>query len=137
MEKKTSIIVSIVTALAVFLTACGSQTEQTKLTEPDDTYWAYYDACSNQNSSKAKEHLTESAKQKAQTLGVCGFTHDAINAYEKSQGNPVRTFSQDPELRVEEKLASLTWIDDMGNLAIVYLIRDEGDWKIRDSRWSK
>lgn len=137
MEKKTSIIVSIVMVLAVFLTACGSQTEQTKLTEPDDVYWAYYEACSNQNTNKAKAHLAESAKQKAQTFGVCGFTHDSINSYEKSQGNQSRSFSQDPELRISEGVASLTWVDDMGNLAMVFMVEDNGIWKIKDSRWSK
>jgi hypothetical protein len=134
MDKKTSTFVLIVVLLSVFLVACGSNARPT---EPDEIYWAYWEACSNQNLSEARTHLTEGAKQKAQTLGVCGFTHDAINTYEQNQGNPVRSFSEDPELTVQEEIASLTWIDDGGNLAIVIMVPENGEWKIYNSRWSK
>ncbi|MFO7943050.1 MAG: hypothetical protein R6U51_01940 [Anaerolineales bacterium] len=137
MKKKILLIVSISMALALALTACGSQTETTDLTEPDDVYWAYFEACSSQNPSQAEIHLTESAKQKAQTFGVCGFTHDSINTYEKKQGNPAWSFPEDPEVTVNEEAASLTWVDDKGNLAIVILFAENGKWKIQESRWSK
>ncbi|MBS3750747.1 MAG: hypothetical protein KGY39_04475 [Anaerolineales bacterium] len=137
MKKKILLIVSISTALALALTACGSQTETTDLTEPDDVYWAYYDACSSQDPSQAEGHLTESAKQKTQNIGVCGFTHDSINTYEQKQGNPARSFPEDPTLTVNEEVASLTWVDDRGNLAIVILVAENGKWKIEESRWSK
>ncbi|MFO8036599.1 MAG: hypothetical protein R6U57_08260 [Anaerolineales bacterium] len=134
MNKKISAFVWIAMVLSVFLAACGSNARPT---EPDEIYWAYWEACSDQNLSEARTHLTEGAKQRAQTLGVCGFTHDAINTYEKNQGNPVRTFSEDPELYVEEEIASLTWIDDSGNLAMVVMVPENGEWKIQYSRWSK
>jgi len=137
MKKIILLIVSTSMALALALTACGSQRETADLTEPDDVYWAYFEACASQNLSQARIHLTESAKQKAQTIGVCGFTHDSINTYEQKQGNPARSFPEDPTLTVNEKASSLTWVDDRGNLAIVILVDENGTWKIQESRWSK
>jgi hypothetical protein len=137
MKKKTLLIFSISMALTLALTACGSQEETVDLTEPDDVYWAYFEACESQNLSQARVHLTESAKQRAQTLGVCSFTHDAINVVEQNQGNPVRTFSEDPELNVEDENASLTWIDDSGNLAFVVMAKENGEWKVMETHWSK
>jgi len=137
MKKKILLIVSISTVLTLALTACGSQRETADLTKPDDVYWAYFEACASQNPSQARVHLTESAKQIAQTLGVCSFTHDAINVVEQNQGNPAWSFPEDPEVIVNEEAASLTWVDEKGNLAIVILVDENGKWKIKESRWSK
>ena len=134
MKKKTIVLTLIVTVILIFLAACGY--EKTKATEPDEVYWAYWEACSDKKQAEAEQYLTEDAKIKGQNFGMCGFTHDAINVFENNQGNPPREFSEDPELTISDDKATMVWVDDSGNLAVVFLSLTNGEWKIANSQWS-
>ena len=103
---------------------------------PDKVYWQYYDSCSEGKFDEARELLTENSIETSRTLGVCAFTHDAINIDEVKKGNPPRTFSEEPTVNVMEKAASLTWIDDQGNIASVTLVLVKDEWKVAEVTWS-
>ena len=124
------LISSIILLTAILLVSCSQDSK------PEVIYWQYYDACTEGRFDDARQKLTESAIENAQSLGVCAFTHDAINTSETQKGNPIRTFSEEPTLNEHEKMASLTWIDDQGNIASVILIQVEGDWKVTEATWS-
>jgi len=131
MSIKRFILIVGFTILAVILVACGSDAEVT------DAYWSYWKACSDGDFNNADDYLTDEAKLQSDVLGVCGFTHDAINTIEAAAGNPPRGFSSDPEVVLGDHTATLTWIDDTGNLAIVSLDLVNGAWKVRNTVWSK
>ena len=120
MNKRSIMLIFIFAMVAIVLVGCGSDSE------PADAYWAYWEACSKGDFTTAEKHLTEDARERSKALGVCGFTHDAINTIEAAAGNPPRGFSEDPEVIAEENGATLTWYDDTGNLAMVTLILMDG-----------
>jgi hypothetical protein len=121
----------IFTILALVLVACGSQNN------PKDVYTQYWEACSQGDFLEAEKFLEESARDKARTLGVCGFAHDAINTVELANGRPARNFPDGPEVSITDTTASLTWYDDQGHVANVVLVEIEGDWKLVEAVWSK
>ena len=123
----------IFTLLMLLLTACQSQNSNK---EADEIYWEYYQACEDGNYETAKEFITEEAMEQSASVGVCGFTHDAINDYLIARGEAERTFSQEPSFSNEGNRAVMTWIDDQGNLANVFLNKTEDGWKISDALWS-
>jgi hypothetical protein len=131
MTNRSAVLILFVAVIVILLAGCGSDTG------PADVYWAYWEACSNGDFIKAEKYLTEAARERSNALGVCGFTHDAINTIEAAAGNSPRGFSEDPELIAEENGATLTWYDDTGNLAMVSLILADGEWKVTDTIWSK
>ena len=131
MKKRTFLFALLVIGLAVILVGCKSATTA------EDIYWQYWQACVDGDFDAAKLLLSEDAVALADALGVCAFTHDAINTIEAQQGNPPRTFSQDPVVNATEKVTSLTWIDDQGNIATVTLVEVEGSWKIIEAKWSR
>jgi len=131
MKKRTLLFVLIIVGLATILAGCKAQTNA------EEVYWQYWQACADGDFAAAGLLLAEDAVVTAETLGVCAFTHDAINTIEAQQGNPAHTFSSDPEINTSEKVASLTWVDDQGNLAIVTLVAADGDWKISQASWSR
>ena len=116
---------------AFILVSCGSPK-----VGAERVYWEYWEACSDGKFSDAELHLSPDAKNRSDAVGVCGYTHDAINIVEISRGNPARTFSKDPEVITQENSASLTWIDDQGNIALVSLLKIDDTWKILDAIWS-
>jgi hypothetical protein len=103
---------------------------------PAGAYWGYYEACENGEYDTAEGYLAEEAQSQIETIGVCGFTHDAINRVAAERGMAERTFSDEPQVDVQENSASITWIDDSGNLAIVSLTKDVGGWKVSRTIWS-
>ena len=105
-------------------------------TEPEGVYQVYYDACVNGNFDKAKLYLADSAIEASKSLGVCTFTHDAINTREVQKGNPTRTFSKEPIVNTHENISQITWIDNHGNLVTVTLNLIGGNWKIANTTWS-
>lgn len=131
MKNHRGFLVFIFAILALTLVACGQKSN------PADVYWQYQKACSDGNFLEAEKFLEESARDRARTLGVCGFTHDAINTSEIANGRPERTFSTDPEANVDDNSASITWYDDQGNIATVLLIEINGEWKVTEAIWSR
>jgi len=130
--KNHSVILFIaMSILALTLVGCGPKSD------PEDVYWQYWKACSNGDFIAAEKFLEEAARDKAKTLGACGFAHDAINTVELANGRPDRVFEDDPEVSVIDNSASLTWFDTQGNLANVILIEIEGEWKLTEATWSK
>lgn len=103
---------------------------------PEEAYWGYYDACASNQFQTAEEFLHEDAAVQIPAVGVCGFTHDAINRYEAARGGTERTFSEDPVLDSDDNNAALSWIDDQGNLAIVQLVNTSDGWKVFQATWS-
>lgn len=104
---------------------------------PEEIYWQYWDACTAGRFSEAEKFLSESSSQAAISLGSCAFTHDAINTVEAANGNPPRTFSEDPEVTTKDDNSMLSWFDDQGNIAIVILRKENDTWKIVEATWSK
>jgi hypothetical protein len=131
MNKQLVLLAAVFTALVILTSGCSSQTA------PEKIYWQYFEACSQGNFSAAEEHLTENAKNAARTLGTCAFAHDAINTVEAANGNPPRTFSEDPTVNTIENRSSISWFDDQGNVAIVFLVMVDDSWKISDTTWSR
>lgn len=131
MKNRTLFVALIVIGLATILAACKAPASA------EDVYWEYWQACVDGDFAAAKLLLAEDAVVTAETLGVCAFTHDAINTIEAQQGNPAHTFSDDPEINTGEKVASLTWLDDQGNLAIVTLVAVDETWRINQANWSR
>ncbi len=131
MKNRTFSILLILTILALALTACGSSKD-----DPEAVYWDYFQACENEKLIKAEGFLSPEAKSLAETIGVCGFTHDAINSIMAAQGGVIRSFSGDPEVQVQGDSAALTWFDDQGYLTTVFLKKVEGTWKILKTVWS-
>ena len=127
------LLVSILFVLS--LAACGSQPAETE-EGPTAAYWAYFQACENGKYDSAVNYLTEEAKAQVESIGACGFTHDAINRVEAESTGIERTFSDDPGLDASEKSAVMTWIDDQGNLAMVHLVKDAEGWKVAYTVWS-
>ena len=126
---KTLLILAL---FVLLLAACQSTGAEMG---PDETYWAYYEACESGRFGEAELLLTEDARAQKATIGICGFTHDAINEYERKNGRPERTFTEEPELTVNEDSAAMVWFDDQGNIANVILIKEDV-WKIARSVWS-
>lgn len=133
MKNRFSKILLIFAVFVLLLAACRSTGDQLG---PDETYWAYYEACENGRFGEAELLLTEDAQDQKATVGICGFTHDAINEYERANGRPARTFSEEPELMNEEDRAVMTWFDDQGNIANVILVKSDDSWKIAHTVWS-
>lgn len=131
MKTRTLLFALFVVGLALILAGCKAQDQA------EEVYWQYWQACTEGDFAAAKLLLAEDAVVTAETLGVCAFTHDAINTIEAQQGNPAHTFSSGPEINATEKVASLTWVDDQGNLAIVTLAAVDGTWKISHASWSR
>jgi len=123
----------IFTLFVLVLTACQSQKSKK---EADEIYWEYYQACEDGKYETAEEFITEEAKEKSASVGVCGFTHDAINDYLIARGEAERTFSQEPTVSGSGNRTVISWIDDQGNLANVFLNKTEDGWKISDALWS-
>jgi hypothetical protein len=116
--------------LAVILAGCSQQTE------PEEIYWQYYEACAEGSFNEATLLLSENARETSRILGACGFTHDAINTIELENGNPTRTFSEEPTVNLQDNIASITWFDDQGHIAIVTLVLIDGEWKVTEATWS-
>ncbi len=133
MKNRFSKILLTFALFVLLLTACQSSDAEMG---PDDAYWAYYEACESGRFGEAELLLTEDARAQKASVGICGFTHDAINEYERANGRPERTFSEEPELTIEEDSAVMTWFDDQGNIANVFLVKLEDGWKISHSVWS-
>jgi len=130
MKNRFSIQLLFLASLIFLLSGCSQGGT------PDEAYWQYFKACSEGKFDDARQLLTENARETSRSLGVCAFTHDAINTVEAQKGNPPRTFSEDPMVNVLETRASLTWIDDQGNLASVILVLIEEEWKVTEATWS-
>jgi hypothetical protein len=130
MKNKLLLYLLILAFMSIFLWGCNQGNT------PEMAYWSYYDSCAEGKFDEAKELLTKNAVQTSEILGVCAFTHDAINTNEIKKGNPPRTFSEDPKINVSEKAASLIWLDDQGNIASVTLFLEAGEWKVADTTWS-
>ena len=130
MKNRTFLFALIIVGLSFTLAGCQSKDA------PEAIYWQYWEACVDGNFDLAKELLTEDAVVIANTLGVCAFTHDAINTFEAQKGNPPRTFSQDPMVNTRDKITSISWFDDQGNLATVTLVEINGEWKVTEAFWS-
>jgi hypothetical protein len=123
----------LVLVLAIFaLTLAGCSSRST----PEKVYWQYWKACADGEFAAAEEFLTDDARDTARTLGSCAFTHDAINTSEAQKGNPPLTFSQDPNVNIRGEIASITWIDDQGNIANVVLVQINEEWKVTEASWS-
>ena len=131
MKNKPLFIVLFITLLAILLAGCDSKTPAEKI------YWEYFEACNRGDFTTAKNYVAENALNPESGLGVCAFTHDAINTYEAQSGNPARTFSQDPMVNANDKVTSITWIDDQGNIASIVLVDIDGEWKVTEATWSR
>jgi len=131
MKNQKLFLLIVFTILAGMLVACGPQNN------PEDVYNQYWEACSKGDFLKAEKFLEETAREKARTLGVCGFAHDAINTVELADGRPTRNFPDPPEVTIIDNTASLTWYDDQGHVANVVLAEIEGEWKLIEAVWSK
>lgn len=136
MTNKTRLFALMLVLLALMLAACKADQEATPAEGPENAYWAYYQACQDERFETAAMYLTETARERANDIGVCGFTHDAINDLIVAQGGTIRTFSEDPEVFIDDGSAALTWFDDQGNLANVSLTKTEEGWKISEALWS-
>ena len=133
MINRFSLILLLSISIIFLLAACQSaETEE----GPDDVYWEYYEACINGKYDTAEKLLDDLAKSQIDIIGVCGYTHDAINRIQIERGGTERTFSDDPTLDVRENRAVLTWIDDQGNLAIINLVKVGNEWKVSSAVWS-
>jgi hypothetical protein len=121
----------ILIVFAFFATGCGSKSG------PEEVYWQYWDACTEGKFSEAEKYISETARETARILGNCAFSHDAINTVEATNGNPPRTFSEDPEVTIQDAFSSLTWFDDQGNIATVTLVKTDDSWKIVEAFWSR
>ena len=133
MKVHLSKVLLIAIFLGLWLTACQSaETEE----GPADAYWGYYESCENGKYETARNYLDDQAKMQIDAVGVCGLTHDAVNRYVAESGGTERTFSEEPVLEVIEDRAIMSWLDDQGNMALVYLIKMEDGWKVADTIWS-
>lgn len=131
MKNKSSLLIFLITIMVFLVAGCSSKSTA------EDVYWQYFEACTNGDFKTAENFLAENALATAQQMGVCAFTHDAINTYEAQRGNQPRTFSQDPMMNINEKVTSITWLDDQGNLANVVLVIVDGEWKVTEVTWSR
>jgi hypothetical protein len=130
MQNRYFTLVFTLVILVIALAGCSQQND------PEEVYWQYWEACSEGKFNEAALLLSENARETSRQLGACAFTHDAINTIEAQKGNPPRTFSQDPQVNVQEKAASIIWFDDQGNIATVILVLIEGEWKVTEATWS-
>lgn len=130
MQNRYLILVYTLLFLVILLTGCDQGNT------PETVYWQYYEACSEGRFDEAKQKLSENAIDTSQPMGVCAFTHDAINARETQMDNPLRIFSDDPKVNQQEQIASLVWLDDKGNIAAVMLVLIDKEWKINEVTWS-
>ena len=126
--------IGLILALATILLAACKPAEASQT--PDEVYWEYYNACEAGQYETAEKLLSENARQRVAAVGVCGFTHDAINDYEISRGGTIRNFLEEPELAIEDDQAVMSWIDDTGNIANVFMIETDDGWKVSESLWS-
>ncbi len=131
MKKRILVFALLLFALTFTLAACGGQSD------PYDVYTQYQKACSDGQFLEAEKLLEATAQDRARILGVCGFTHDAINTAEIANGLPERTYSAEPEVTTDDRMASIVWYDDQGNIATVILVNVDGEWKITDAIWSR
>jgi len=119
--------------LVLSLVACQSAEPEEG---PAESYWSYYEYCENKQFETAERYLDEEARAQKAAIGVCGFTHDAINRYEAERGGTERTFSEEPVTEISENSAVMSWVDEQGYLAIVHLIKTEDGWKVANTVWS-
>lgn len=133
MKNRLSMILLIVILLALLLAACQSPETQDG---PAEAYWAYYEHCVNKQFDSAEKYLDEEARAQIRAIGVCGFTHDAINRVEAERGGTQRNFSDDPVTEISDNSAVMNWVDDQGYLASVYLVKTEDGWKVAYTVWS-
>jgi len=131
MKKQPFIFALAITLLVLLLAGCNPTPA------PEDVYQQYWEACSQGKFTEAEVFLADNARETSTTLGVCAFTHDAINTLEAQKGNPARTFSGDPMINAHEKVTSITWFDDQGNIATVILVLIDGEWKVTEATWSR
>jgi hypothetical protein len=131
MKNKHLLLAFILITLAFLAAGCSSKTG------PDDIYSQYWEACSEGKFRDAEEFIATNARDTTRTLGACAFTHDAINTIEIANGNPLRTFSDEPEVLTKGDLSSITWFDDQGNNATVVLVKVDETWKIIEATWSR
>ena len=131
MKNKPTLLVLSITLLVFLLAGCNSKSPA------EEVYWQYFEACTDGDFTTAKNLVAENSLSSAGDLGTCAFTHDAINTYEAQSGNQPRTFSQDPMVNAKEKVTSITWIDDQGNIATVILVEINGEWKVTEATWSR
>jgi hypothetical protein len=133
MKNKIQKILAIAFILVLLLAACQSaETEQ----GPAEAYESYYEYCQTAQYELAEGYLSEEARAQVAVIGVCGFTHDAINQIEAERGGVERVFSDDPEILINENSAVMTWIGEQGYLAIIRLFNIEDGWKVVDTTWS-
>ncbi|MBN1665706.1 MAG: hypothetical protein JW862_01410 [Anaerolineales bacterium] len=130
-KKRISAAVVLLSILLLALTACGSGGKSV-----DRLYWDYWQACQESKYGTAREMLTETALEKSDQVGVCGFTHDYINIIELARNGPQHTFNEDPEIIVDEDSARMMWIDDQGTITIILFYQVDGTWKVEDIIWS-
>ena len=133
MKNRLSKILLIAVLLLLLLAACQSSEKEEG---PADAYWSYYEHCVNKQFDSAEKYLDEEAKAQIQAVGVCGFTHDAINRIEAERGGTARVFSDDPVTEINGNSAVMRWIDDQGYLASVYFVETEDGWKVVYTVWS-
>ena len=131
MNHNLSKILLLALLLVLALAACQSDESR-----PEAAYQAYYQACEESKYDSAAEYLTDEAQKRIDSIGVCGFTHDAINRYEVARGGTERVFAEEPVVDSDETNAAITWIDDQGKIAIVQLMKTGGGWKIKQTVWS-
>jgi hypothetical protein len=133
MKNRLSKILLITLLLALLLAACQSSKAEEG---PVEAYWAYYEYCENKQFESAEKYLDEEARAQIESIGVCGFTHDAINRIEANRAGAQRVFSDDPETNISDNSAVMNWIDDQGFLASVFLVKTEDGWKVAYTIWS-
>ena len=131
MMNRKHILFLITAIVGLLLTGCKSSEDG-----PEDIYWKYWEACSNGRFTVARAYVVETSESPIQMLGVCGFTHDAVNTLEQAGGRPPRTYSEGPEVYIEEETASLVWIDDQGNVSQVGFVKVQDEWKINEAAWT-
>ena len=133
MKNRLSKILLFSLLLVLLLAACqSSQPEE----GPAEAYWAYYEYCENKEYEAAEKYLNEESRAQIGAIGVCGFTHDAINRIEAERNGTQRVFSDNPETDINENSAVMSWVDDQGYLAIVHLVKTEDGWKVAYTVWS-
>ena len=131
MSKISLRIVFLVLVLGLLLSGCGPA-EKTV----DEVYWEYHQACEDSKYGTASDFLTESARLKADQVGVCGFVHEIINIIELNREGLVHTFTDDPEVILDGDSARMMWIDDQGFITIVVFVSIDGQWLVDDIIWS-
>jgi hypothetical protein len=131
MNNQRGLLTLFLIVFATLLAGCSSAPG------PEEIYQQYWDACSEGKFDEAEQFLSKNATQTAINLGSCALTHDAINTMQADSGQPLRTFSKDPDVTTKDNVSTIIWIDDQGNLAMITLVREDDTWKISQATWSR